>query len=94
VLYKLATVGLLDAPLYSCNEAGLIFEHARNSVFHQLLGILAIGGSHLLEPHFNLGRKMYFHAFQDTGKQSPWQWSQNHHPTLASQIDDDITNRL
>jgi hypothetical protein len=29
-----------------------------------LLGILAISKGHLLEPRFNLGREMYFHAFQ------------------------------
>ena len=61
---KLATAGLLDAFLHSCDEAGLIFEHAGNSVFHELLGILAISKGHLLEPRFNLGREMYFHAFQ------------------------------
>lgn len=35
-LYKLATVGLPDASLHSCDEARLIFAH-------QLLGVLAIG---------------------------------------------------
>jgi hypothetical protein len=74
VLYKLATVGLLDASLHSRDEAGLIFEHAGNSVFHQLLGVLAIGRGHLLEPRFNVGREMYFHAFQDTGKPARGQW--------------------
>ncbi len=64
VLYKLATVSLLDAFLHSCDEAALIFEHSSNSVFNQLLGVLAIGKGHLLEPRFNLGRKMYFHAFK------------------------------
>ena len=64
VLYKLATVGLLDASVHSCDEAGLIFKHAGNSVFHQLLGVLAIGGGHLLKPRFNVGREMYFHAFK------------------------------
>jgi hypothetical protein len=61
VLYQLATVGLLDASLHSCDETGLIFEHAGNSVFHQLLGVLTIGRGHLLEPRFNVGREMYFH---------------------------------
>src|ERR1017187_9257843 len=65
---ELATVGLLDASLYSRAEAGLIFEHAGNSVFHQLLGVLAIGRGHLLEPRFNVGREMYFHSLQGTGK--------------------------
>ena len=64
VLYKLATVGLLDASLHSCDEAVLIFEHAGNSVFHQLLGVFAIGNGHLLELRFNIGREMYFHAFR------------------------------
>jgi hypothetical protein len=30
-----------------------------------LLGVLAIGKGHLLEPRFNVGREMYFHAFKD-----------------------------
>jgi hypothetical protein len=54
--------------LHSCDEAGLTFEHTGNSVFHQLFGVLAIGRGNLLEPRFNVGREMYFHAFQDTGK--------------------------
>jgi hypothetical protein len=68
VLYKLAPVGFLGASLHAGDEAGLIFEHACNGVFHQLLGVFAIGGSHLLEPRFNLGREMYFHALQGTRK--------------------------
>lgn len=64
VLYKLATVGLLDASLHSCGKAVLIFEHAGNSVFHQLLGVLATGKSHSLELRFNVGREMYFHTFK------------------------------
>jgi hypothetical protein len=66
--------GLLDAPLHSCDEAGLIFQHAGNSVFHQLLSVLAISRGHLLEPRFNVGREMYFHAFQDTEKSARGQW--------------------
>jgi len=62
VLYKLAAIGLLNSSLHSGDEAGLIFEHPGNSVLHQLLGILAVGISHLLEPRFNVGREMYFHA--------------------------------
>jgi len=68
MFYKLATVGLLNTSLYSGDEAGLIFEHSGNSVLHQLLDILAVGNSHLLEPRFNVGRKMYFHALQSTQK--------------------------
>jgi hypothetical protein len=64
VLYKLAPVGLLDASLHAGDEAGLIFEHAGNSVFHQLPGVLAIGRSHLLEPRFSVGGEVYFHAFK------------------------------
>ena len=64
MLHKLATVGLLDASLHSCDEAGLIFEHPGNCVFHQLLGILAVGKGQLLESRFNIGREMYFHAFK------------------------------
>ena len=55
MLDKLATVGLLNTSLHSGDEAGLIFEHPGNSIFHQLLGILAVGGSHLLELRFNVG---------------------------------------
>jgi len=64
VLPKLATVGLLNTSLHSRDEAGLIFEHPGNSFLHQLLGILAAGNSHLLEPRFNVGRKMHFHALK------------------------------
>jgi len=66
VLYKLATVGLLNTPLHTGDEAGLIFEHPGNGVLHQLLGILAVGNSQLLEARFNVGREMYFHALQGT----------------------------
>ena len=66
VLDKLAPVGLLDTFLHPGDEAGLIFEHARNSVFNQLLGVLAIGKGHFLQARFNLGREMYFHSLQDT----------------------------
>jgi hypothetical protein len=44
-------------------KAGLILEHPGNRVFHQLLGGLAIGRGHLLQPRFDVGREMYFHAF-------------------------------
>ncbi len=64
VLYKLATVGSLDPLFHSCDEAGLIFEHAGNRVFHQLPGVLAIGKGQLLESHFNVGREMNFHPVQ------------------------------
>ncbi len=68
VLYKLAPAGLLNASLHAGDEAGLIFEHAGNGVLHQLLGVLATGRGHLLQPRFNLGREMYFHALQGTRK--------------------------
>ena len=64
VLHKLATVGLFDASLHSGDEAVLIFEHTCNSVFHQLLGVLAISKGHLPEASFNVGREMYFPAFK------------------------------
>ncbi len=67
MLYKLATVGLFNTALHSGDEAGLIFEHPGNSVLHQLLGIFAVGNSHLLEPRFNFGWEMYFHEAQSTG---------------------------
>jgi len=62
VLYKLAPVGLLNASLHSCNEASLIFEHPRDGVFYELLGILAVGNGQSLEARFNVGREMYFHG--------------------------------
>ena len=64
VLHELAPIGLLDASLHAGNEAGVIFEHPRNRVFHQLLGVLAVGKGHLLELRFNVGREMYFPAFK------------------------------
>jgi len=63
-----AAIGLLDASLHACDEAGLAFEHAGNCVFHQLLRVLAIRRSHLLEPGFHVGREMYFHELQVTRK--------------------------
>jgi len=72
VLDKLAAVGLLNASLHACGEAGLIFEHPGNGVLHKLLGVLAVGDSYLLKPRFNVGREMHFHALklrenQETG---------------------------
>jgi hypothetical protein len=64
VLYKLAPVGLRDALLHTGNEAGLIVQHSGNGVFRQLLGVLAIGRGHLLEPRFDVGGEMYFHALK------------------------------
>jgi len=54
-------VGLIDAFLHSRDEARLVFEHATHRLSHQLLSILAIRRSHLLEPHFDIRREMYFH---------------------------------
>ena len=62
VLYKVATVCLLNSPLYSCDEAGLIFEHPGNSILYQFLSLLAAGNGKLLEPRFDVGREMHFHA--------------------------------
>jgi hypothetical protein len=64
VLYKLAPVGLRDAPLHAGDEAGLIVEHPGNRVFDQLLGALAVGSGYLLESYFDVGREMYFHALK------------------------------
>ena len=48
-------------------KVGVIFEHARNRVLHQLLDVLAIGGSgHLLKPRLDIGREMDFHALHGT----------------------------
>jgi hypothetical protein len=68
VRYNLAPGCLLNASLHSGDEAGLVFKHVGNGVFHQLLDILAMGGGHLLKPRFDVGREMYFHAFEDIGK--------------------------
>jgi hypothetical protein len=59
MLQQLATVGLFNAPLHACDEAGLVVEHTANSLFHELFGILAIGRCYLLEPCFNIGRRAY-----------------------------------
>ncbi len=64
VVDELATVGLRDAFFHTGNEAGVIFQHVANGVFHQLLGVLAIGKRYLLEPRFNVGREMYFHSLR------------------------------
>jgi hypothetical protein len=82
VLYKLAPVGLRDALLHPRDEAGLIVEHAGNSVFNQLLGILAIGRGHLLEPRFDVGGEMYFHAFKLRENREPG----NHRRAKAPEI--------
>ena len=68
VLYKFAPVGLRDTSLNAGDEAGLTVEHAGNCVFHQLLGVLAVGRGHLVEPCLNVGREMNFHALQGTRK--------------------------
>jgi hypothetical protein len=73
MLYKLATVGLLDSSLHSRDEARLIFEHPGNSIPYQLLGVLAVGNGQLLEPCFNVGGEMDFHEAQITGKAGAWQ---------------------
>jgi hypothetical protein len=62
MLYKFATVGLFDALLHASDKTGLIVQHPGNCVFHQLLGVLAAGRGHLLEPRFDVGGEMYFHA--------------------------------
>ncbi len=64
MLDELAAVGLFDATLHASNEARLIFEHAGYRILHQLLGVLAIGGGHLLEPRLHVWREMNFHAFK------------------------------
>ena len=57
MLYKLAPVGLRDALLHTGDEAGLIVKHSGGGVFHQLLGVLAIGRGHLPEPFSTSGEK-------------------------------------
>ena len=58
MIYNLAAVGLLDTPLHACDEAGLIFQHAGNGIFHQLFGVLAVGRSHFPEPRLDVGGEM------------------------------------
>jgi hypothetical protein len=64
VLYELAAVSLLDASLHASDETGLVLKHPGNGVFHQLLGVFTVGRGQLLEPRFDVGREMYFHAFK------------------------------
>ena len=65
VVNQFAAIGLLHASVHSGDKAGLIFKHAVNGFFHQLLGIFAVGGGHSLEPRFNIGGEMYFHTPRD-----------------------------
>jgi hypothetical protein len=62
VFYKVASIGLFDALLHSCDEARLIFKHPVDRILYQLFGILSIGRGYLLEPGFGIRREMYFHA--------------------------------
>jgi hypothetical protein len=55
---KFATIGGCNSLFDAGGKAGLIFQHTDNGVFHQLLGVLAIGKRHLLEPRFNVRREM------------------------------------
>ena len=64
MLYKLATVSLLNAFLHSSDEAGLIFEHTTDSFLHQLLGGGAIMVRDLRKLRFLLGSEVNFHAFR------------------------------
>jgi len=59
---KLVTVGLVNPSLDPGDETGVAFKHTVNSLFYQLLGILAIGRGDLLEPCFNVRCEMYFHT--------------------------------
>jgi hypothetical protein len=65
VLDQLALVGLLDAFLYPCEEAGLIFEQAGGQ---QCLSPVAQHPFHWQGPlgaaAFQRQGKMYFHAFK------------------------------
>jgi hypothetical protein len=61
---KFATVGGRNSLFDPRYKTGLIFQHADNGVFYQLLGVLAICKRHLLEPRFNIGRKMDLHALE------------------------------
>ncbi len=54
--------GCCNSLLNPGNKAGLLFQHAGNGVFNQLLGVLATGKRNLLKPRFNVGREMNFHG--------------------------------
>jgi hypothetical protein len=69
VLYKFTAVRSIDALIDAGNKTGLIFEHAVDSVLHQLLDVFTVGKGHLLETRFSLRREMYFHAFKVRGLQ-------------------------
>ena len=62
VVHQFAAVGLLNTSLNSRDEVTSIFEHPANRVLYQLFRIGAVVGSNLLEPCFNVGREMHFHA--------------------------------
>ena len=68
MLYKFSAVCLFDALLNASDEASLIVQHPSNGVFHQLLGVLAAGRGHLLEPCFDVGGKCTSMPFQGTRK--------------------------
>jgi len=61
MLHQLTPIGLLDTSLHSRHEASLTFKHPVDRLFHQLLGILTIGGGHLSKPRYHIGREVYFH---------------------------------
>lgn len=60
---KFATAGGGNSLFDTGDKAGLIFQHADNGIFNQLLGVLAVGKRHLLKARFNVGGKMDFHGF-------------------------------
>lgn len=62
---EFAAIGCCE-PFFNCsNNTSLTFQHVRNGILHQLLGVLAIGKRHLLQPCLDIWRKMNFHAFKD-----------------------------
>src|SRR5438067_13128058 len=86
MLYKFAAIGLFDAFLHASDESGLIVEHPGNRVFHQLLGVLARGRGHLLEPRLDLGGEMYFHALSRYPKTGNLATRETKAPELAHPI--------
>lgn len=68
MIEEFATVGCCDSPVDAGDKTGLTFEHVGNGVFYQLLGVLAVGKRHLLEPRLDIRGEMDFHAFNDTPK--------------------------
>lgn len=54
MVYEFAAFRCCNSLFKPGDKTGVTFQHPGNSLFHQLLGVLAIGKRHLLEPRFNV----------------------------------------